>query len=357
MRKVAPFAAVIFLSACGGSSRSPAAPTPTSTNTIVTVTPVTPATPTTLTLSGRVVSTVSGQPLSDLNVSIPGYAPTKTDVTGAFQFTLPNQSVTLRLTVTAGSVVIRETSVRVTGNRAIVIDAIQLANGFDLKYYEELVRNGFEGSGKEPLRRWTQNPRVYLRTTDDRGRAVGAGTLAAIEQVFTESTPIATSGKLRIAAFERGTGDRIGQSGWITVRFTSAANLSYCGRAQIATDGGWIEYNLGGLQSGYTCRVCPSESETDLDTIRHELGHALGFHHTRDRIGIMSTEWNSCRTPFSAQEILHGSIAYSRPLYNLAPDADPPDAVASTQSQTGSGWSAPATVECGLGHLHSGASQ
>lgn len=345
---------VCFVAGCGGSPKTPTAPTATIS---VTATPpntpptTAPPVPSTLTLSGTVTSTVTGRRLADLPVSIAGFEPTRTDANGAFRFTLPNRPTTYRISVSGNSVVARDVYVSVSGTGAVAFNVIELADGFDQKYYEQLVRNGFEGTGREPIRRWTQNPKIYLKTVDDRGRTVGAGTLAAIETIFSESAQIATSGRLRVASFERGTGDRLGQSGWITVRFTSASNLSYCGRAQIAVDGGWIEFNLGGLQNGYTCRVCPSDSETDLDTIRHEFGHALGFYHTNDRIGIMNTEWNSCRTPFSAKEILHGSVAYARPLYNTAPDADPSDS-AYTASRV-KGESLPTSdgvIACGPGH-------
>ena len=42
----------------------------------------------------------------------------------------------------------------------------------------------------------------------------------------------------------RPSGARVGQSGWITVRWPAIVpveSLTYCGLAQIAVDGGWID--------------------------------------------------------------------------------------------------------------------
>ena len=78
----------------------------------------------------------------------------------------------------------------------------------------------------------------------------------------------------------------------------------------------------------------------------------MGFYHTNDRIGIMNSEWNACRTPFSAKEILHGSVAYSRPLNNRAPDADPSDSFYTAARQGGFPMESSGEVmTCGPGHL------
>ena len=208
--------------------------------------------------SGHVTATTTGRALAGAAVSISGYAPAQVDSTGAFSIALPNQPRTYQVGILGDGIFPRIVNAAVNANRTLTLDAIPLGGGFDSTYYAQLVRDGFEGSGQQALRRWTRNPNIYLKTVDDSGRVIGEGTLLAIESIFSETIPAWTSGKLRAGSFERGTSDRYSQSGWITVRFTSASNLSYCGRAQLAVDGGWIEYNLGGLAGGYTCRVCPS---------------------------------------------------------------------------------------------------
>lgn len=322
----------------------PATTTATGTATAPTATP-TPTAPTTTTLSGRVTATTTGQALTGAAVSISGYAPAQIDANGSFSLTLPSQSRTYQVGILGDRVYPRIVNVAVNSTRSVSIDAIPLGAGFDPAFYGQFIRNSYDGDGQRSLRRWTTNPSIYLRTVDQAGKTVGASTLSAIESAFTALAPAWTGGKIRIAAFERGTGDRYGQAGWITVRFTSASNLTYCGQAQIAVDGGWIEYNLGGLQSGYTCRVCPSESAVDYSTIRHELGHALGFYHTDGRADVMYSggSWNYCNMQPSSRELYHAAIAYSRPVGNTAPDTDPSSALATVPGDLSQ-----ATVSCPL---------
>jgi hypothetical protein len=321
----------VVLAGCSGSSSTARTPTPTSPTVATPVAPVPAPTaaPTSVTLSGRVTSTTTAQPLGNVAVSISGYAPAQTDGNGAFSLTLPNQATTYRVGILGDTIVPRVVNVAVNASRALTVDAIQNSGGFDLGFYRQFIRNGYEGNGQQPLRRWTRNPNIYLKTVDEAGKPVDAATLAAVESVLMDSTPVFTSGKLRIASVERGTGTRVNQSGWITVRFSTQANSGWCGQALIATDGGWIDLNPQG-QTGGTCRVCPTNSTIDLAVIRHELGHALGFFHTSSRSDLMYAggSWSACNQQPSARELLHASIAYSRPVGNLDPDTDPNSALA-----------------------------
>src|SRR6185436_1155970 len=78
------------------------------------------------------------------------------------------------------------------------VDAIPLSSGFDLAFYRQLVRNGFDAPAHlEALRRWKIDPRIYLRTVDDAGTAIDEKTLDSTEATIRETIPLWTAGTLK----------------------------------------------------------------------------------------------------------------------------------------------------------------
>lgn len=295
----------LLCAACGSSS--PAAPTPT---------PV-PPTPTTYTIAGTVTATNGGQALSGLQVDLSGQS-TTTNGSGTFSYTLTSGS-SARLTLTGASIVPRALTVSTAAARTLTVGAIGLGGGFDLGFYRQFVRNAFEG-GNEPLRRWTRAPQVYLRTIDDAGAAVDSQTLDATDAAIHEALP-QWSGYA--AAVTRGTESRVGVSGWVTVIWRADASQAICGTSDVALEGGSMQlfYRRGG-----GCR-CSGGPEITPRTVKHELGHAMGFFHTDNAGDIMAPGVPGCDAQPSARELLHAAIAYSRPVGNVDPDSDPASAV------------------------------
>src|SRR5919106_3419616 len=115
-----------------------------------------------------------------------------------------------------------------------------------------------------------------------------------------------TGERLGIAGIQRGTGTRRGVSGWITVKWPNPSSGDrVCGRAQVAVDGGWIELNY--RNPGCGCR----NSQMGSATVRHEMGHALGFFHTERTEDLMFNTVRTCEGTASKRERLHAAIAYS----------------------------------------------
>jgi hypothetical protein len=304
LRRLCLAAVLCATGACASEHANPSAPTPRS---------VTPSMAGSLT--GRVTATNGGQALAGIAVTADGHTAV-TDAAGAF--TLQGVSTgAQRLLLTGSGVVPRSLTVAIDAAREISVDAIQTA-GFDLNFYRQIVRNALEAPGRlQPLRRWTQDPRLYIRTIDETGMAIDPRTLELTERTIRETTPIWTAGQFEIAAVERGTETRVNVAGWITVNWVSAAHAGVCGYA--AVGGNAIE-----LRTNQACR-CPG-AQTSATLVRHELGHTLGYWHTDGAMDVMTgLPYVTCDQQPSARERGAAAIAYARPVGNADEDADPVD--------------------------------
>jgi hypothetical protein len=309
-------AGTLLCTACGSAS-SPAAP--------ASAGPVSP-----ITTTGHVTATNGGQPLPGLSVDLAGNGATTTDAAGGFSYRTIGDS-SARLTLSGPGILTRSLVLAIGATRDVPVDAAALTGAFDPAFYREFVRNGFEApDDMQALRRWARTPSIYLKTVDEAGDVIEAPTLDLIEATVKDAVPQWTSGKLGSPTVERGTGTREGQSGWITIKFPVAAPTDTCGRAQIAADGGWIEFSYHlPLSASIVCRA--GGSVVARHVVRHEMGHALGFWHTSNPNDVMwgGTWTNSELTP-SARELTAAAVAYSRPPGNVDPDSDPAGAVTLT---------------------------
>jgi hypothetical protein len=188
-------------------------------------------------------------------------------------------------------------------------DTLLLAGGLDPAFYRAFVQNAYESPDRlEPVRRLEGPLRLYLRTTDEAGRAIDRATLAVTERVLIDSAPVWSGHQFGVAEVVRGAGTREQVSGWLTIKWSSVPAWAGCGRSTVGIDGGFIEFNAGG-----SC-ACGTASLVYPRLVRHELGHAMGYYHTDHRDDVMygrPIESRTCDAQPSDREQRHARFLYS----------------------------------------------
>lgn len=178
--------------------------------------------------------------------------------------------------------------------------------GVDLAFYQQIGCNSFD-LPMQSVRRWTVAPKVYLKTIDEAGAPIDTVTLDTVQNAMIEVAPKLTGGKFGLEGVLRGSDTREGQSGWITVKWpATAASAPACAQSDVAKDGGVIElnYKVGG---GCAC----NGSAIRPRTVRHELGHALGYWHTDSAGDLMSgLQVSGCDAQPSAREAQATAFQY-----------------------------------------------
>lgn len=184
---------------------------------------------------------------------------------------------------------------------------------FDLTFYRQFVHDAFDSPQRlDILRRQRVAPRIYLRTVHANGTPIDASTLDQTAAALI-NTAGSLTGVFGLAGLERGTGSKAGEPGWITVSWKDDPNRQFCGYSDYGGDYIDLFTNTPG------CR-CAGGPAVRLRTVKHELGHALGFRHTSSTNDLMyGAGSTACDQSPSAREIYHASVAYQRPVGSAAP--------------------------------------
>ena len=270
-----------------------------------------------VTLSGRIVGTVSGEPIAGATLTV-GTETVVTDEHGAFRLT--DGAPTVRQITISGTGLVTRVSRVSFAERDVTLDVIQQRPPFDLAYFREVGRNALESNnGLEPLRPIANAPRIHIRTVDEAGQAMDAALLDLVEGALRDVASTWSGNRYSLEVVTRGPETKLGQSGWVTVMFSGPADITGCGRATLGSTTGRIELNY--LSAGCAC----GGSVIAPRTVRHELGHVYGYWHTAARGGVMSRSWTTrqCDGRPSAREIEHAKYMYSRSHGNTDPDVDP----------------------------------
>jgi len=281
--------------------------------------------------TGRVVATGSGAAVAGAVLTLPGRS---INASASGQFELEASTAPVPVTVTAPGFLTRQTSVSATAS-GVTIDLIDAAAPFSLDFYRDFARGAWQcieqgtAACAQPLRRWQSAPNIFLKSTDQLDAPVPDDAIAAIRADVTRLVPLFSGGKYQAGTFATGPvlADR---TGWISIEVLSE-NGSTRSIGDAGTAGG-VHIQLYGFRPVPVTDEfgggCPRYGGVNHHIIAHEFGHAMGFRHTRNALGVMNTigglSAGACNAEPGADERLHAAIVYSRPPGNTDVDVDPP---------------------------------
>ena len=299
----------VTAAACSGSNSSPTAPDAARV------------------FEGQAVSAIDGTATTGVNIQI-GNRSGQTDANGNFQVDVDGPG-TYAAVITGTPVVERRTSVSGPSSARTKIALIPAA--FDLQAFDEMFR-----TTNSRLQRWTERPSLVVLGSVMRFPQAGLDEYAATSDQLSEAETEAFVAHLNegLALLTGGTytsfasvtieRPREGQSVKVLRPRTIVAGR-YVG-IHVMTNtvgyGTWLEQSDGTVAGGamWLDRDFDRDSPQRRLLRIHELGHALGYRHVTARASIMNPAIGPEPTEFDRAG---ATIAFQRPVGNIAPDTDP----------------------------------
>ena len=319
-RTLATVCLVAVLTACGGSSRLPTTPNPP---------PVVPPPPVLVSTSGRIVNALDhGQGIGGATLQSDSLAGTAADGEGHFILQASAaSSVPLTVRISGSSIIERTVLFKIPGDPVTVTT---MPAAMDLTYFNEMCRS-FGG-----IARWATAPalvveRAVLGYGSGRvsiGETVPEATVERTVNELRQVFPILTAGRFAdFASIEYRTTPAGGVSRipdgaigltWQTQLLEKFTHVAY-GSREMGTDG--LIRGEVALDRDWHVHGLPAGSRRDFfNVVQHELGHAMGFSHTKKSPSFMYEVFLMTISPLDRQAF---EIFMQRPNGNRSPDADP----------------------------------
>jgi hypothetical protein len=318
MRRTGILLIAAAVHACGGSS-TPISPAPPATL---------PAPPPFSSTVARLVSTLDrDQPIAGAAIHADGLGETTSDAAGYFTLSAP-VAAPYHIRVSSSSWVERLTIVKVPSDEATVS---LIPNTLSLSYFDEMCRSlGW-------LLRWSSAPALVVETaviqygnrvaTDD---TVPDDVVERTVREMRQGLPLLTAGRyadyasIEVRRTPAGAPSFAPEGAialtWQRGLLNGFGHVAYGGRSGGARDGGLSRGEVA-LDDQWHIFGRPPGSRRDFFlVVQHELGHALGYGHTKTAPSFM---YEAVLLTVSALDRQAFEIYMQRPNGNTSPDADP----------------------------------
>ena len=280
--------------------------------------------------TGRVVNAVDmNQGIASASIQSDGLAAVTSDTSGHFSVQSSSATGQRSFRISAPSIIERSVFFKVPGDH---ITVSTMPASIELSYFNEMVRNTFGG-----LTRWTSAPVLVVeRSAIEYGSRVSTGETVPEEVVqrtiaeVRQTLAIVSAGRyMDFASIEvrdtaAGMTSQIpnGAIGltWQTRLLEGFMHVAYGSRSYGGPTAGLTRGEVA-LDRDWHVHGLPAGSRRDFFfVVQHELGHAMGYSHTKFAPSFMYEVFLMTISTIDRQVF---EIVMQRPNGNLSPDTDP----------------------------------